>query len=117
MAKLVNCKSCGKEVAKSAKVKKIEYKIPALQKKFCDNIEAFYSEYKNASNELKKSNVRRKRKEKIKKTLNSLNIKNWVGKLDSFGTNSDGKAFISIQPFDTDFLIKTWNNALSDIRG
>jgi hypothetical protein len=94
---------------------KTEIKIPTIQKQMSESVVSFYSDYRSASNELKKSNVRRKRKEKLKQIMKSLIIKNWIGKLDSLQTNSEGKAYISIKPIGADFEIKTWNNALSDI--
>lgn len=89
--------------------------IPADQQSFVKLVESYYDSYRQAPNELKKSALRAERKTAIQGALGKLTIQGWVGTLREMGTNSDGKAYITIQLQGSKIEIKTWNNALSDI--
>lgn len=96
----------------------VEVDIPEQQKQFIAAVNTAAKEYNAAANELKKSAVRKKRIGMIRQALKgSRQIKDWKGIIKNMGTNSDGKAYIEIELLgDRDIEIKTWNNALSDIR-
>ncbi len=89
--------------------------VPSKQEEFIKTIESFYRPYRLADNELKKSALRTERKVAIQLILQDLMADEWIGKLKSMGTNSEGKAYIEIQLNNSNIEVKTWNNALSDI--
>jgi len=117
------CKQCKEEKLNEVKqsegtltAKEIpNIEIPQDQENFIKLIESFYEGYKQAPNDLKKSALRAERKISIENFLQSLNVKGWVGKLRTMGTNSDGKAYIEIELEGSKIEVRTWNNALSDI--
>lgn len=99
----------------SATVPEVVIDMPESQEKFVTLIQSFYQPYKNAPNDLKKSALRNERKVAIQNFLSNLNVKDWVGKLKTMSTNSEGKAYVEIQLENSNIVVKTWNNALSDM--
>lgn len=90
-------------------------KIPASQQNFINAVTSVMTDYKSAPNELKKSAVRKTRREKIRAALNGKRkVVNWVGTLKNMSTTSKRNAYVSIRPEGSDFCIQTWNNELSD---
>lgn len=59
--------------------------------------------------------MRAERKIAIQNFLSDLNIQNWVGRLKTMSTNSEGKAYIDIQLENSNIEVKTWSNGLSDM--
>lgn len=89
--------------------------LPNTETMFITTIESFHGPYDNAENELKKSALRSQRRDKIRAVLQSRDVSRWIGKLKLMKTNSEGKAYVTIQLPDTRIEIKTWNNGLSDV--
>lgn len=89
--------------------------VSAEQQNFVKIVESYYSLYKQAPNELKKSALRAERKTAIQGALGTMTVQDWVGTLRDMGTNSEGKASLTIQLAGSKIEIKTWNNAVSDI--
>ncbi|HWO56434.1 MAG TPA: hypothetical protein VNN55_02590 [bacterium] len=90
--------------------------IPADQLRFVSAVEAFYDAYEDAPNELKKSALRTNRRGEIANALSGdRTVSSWAGTLRDMGTNSEGKAYVSIQLEGSKIRVQTWNNALSDI--
>lgn len=90
--------------------------LPQSQLSFIQTVESFYEPYVNAPNELKKSALRTQRKNSIRNILRSLQVSEWIGTLKDMGTNREGKAFIEIKLEGAEsIVIKTWNNAFSDV--
>ena len=90
--------------------------LPAKQLAFHEAVEPYYDSYWDAPNELKKSALRTQRKGDIKQALGgSRTVSGWVGTVKTMGTNSEGKAYVTIQLKDSKIRVKTWNNGLSDI--
>jgi len=90
--------------------------LPAKQQAFTTAVESYFSPYRSAPNELKKSTLRTQRSGAIKKALgNSKAVSGWVGTLKKMSTNSEGKAFIEIKLDGSDVMVQCWNNGLSDI--
>ncbi|MDP8256270.1 MAG: hypothetical protein P9M14_11015 [Candidatus Alcyoniella australis] len=91
--------------------------LPAKQVAFTHAVTIFFHQYRSAPNELKKSALRTQRRNGIKTALaNSRSVKDWIGKIDNMGTNSEGKAYIYIKMESEDRIkLGTWNNAFSDI--
>jgi hypothetical protein len=69
--------------------------------------------FEQAKNELQESSLRRTRKKELAAALIDRSVTDWIGKIESLETNSDGKAMVSLSIGDN-IEIKTWNNALSD---
>lgn len=94
------------------------YTIPQVQADFIAAVNSAMGLYEQAPNELKKSAVRTNRSNAIAAAMkNNRNINGWVGKITELKTNSEGKAFIAIRLIgsQSEILVKTWNNGLSDI--
>ena len=106
--------------------------LPPDQHTFLGMISSYAEAYKGQNNELKKSQMKNTRDAALRQS-GLANPTNWKGTLASFGTNSDGKAYVSVAlpsggsityrgPDGKDYTapvadveIKTWNNGLSDI--
>ena len=97
----------------------ISYQIPPGQSNLISTVNDFVSPYRNAPNELKKSALRTQRGNSLGEALgNSRQATDWVGTIKSMSTNNEGKAILEIallQNGGTPIMVKTWNNALSDI--
>ena len=85
---------------------------PDSQKRLIEICIKYDSEYRRGANELQKSATRTNRRRELQQ-LGLRSVNNWIGTLSSFGTNRDGKAYITIN-MDDNVSVKTWNNALSD---
>ena len=88
--------------------------VQTSQQAFINAVTSSMAEYK-ASNELKKSAVRKTRRQKIRAALKEKRkVVNWVGTLKDMSTTSERNAYVSIQPEGSNFFIQTWNNEVSD---
>ena len=89
--------------------------LPSDEETFVSTIKSSQVPYKDAPNELKKSALRSGRASSIRTALNGKRkFTNWIGKLESMSTTSDGHAVVSVSIAD-DLHLKTWNNAVSDV--
>jgi hypothetical protein len=92
--------------------------IAREQSLFVNTVDAFIPRYEAAPNELKKSELRKLRANAIAQltstTLRGTQINNWIGTVQKMGTNTDGKAHITIMLLNSKTAVATWNNALSD---
>jgi len=80
-----------------------------------DNVILFYSEeFNKAANELQESVLRKERAKAIAALNMGLYVEDWVGTLDNFGTNTEGKAYIKIR-LSRYLNVNTMNNAFSDM--
>jgi len=105
-----------KEEEKQKGIEKPKIVLPQTQSAFIQKVESFYEPYYEAPNELKKSALRKQRKDAIREIIKNKRVSNWIGTLKSMETNSEGKAAIVIRLEGAESItIKTWNNALSDI--
>jgi len=104
------------ESSSNSPITKID--IPADQQNFINAVKNAKTDYASASNELKKTAVRRQRSGNIQKALNGgLAIKNWVGRVKDMSTTTKGNAYLSISLEGANIRIQTWNNELSDLVG
>jgi len=88
---------------------------PPDEVEFVRTVESYYPLYSAADNDLKKSSLRVDRKQAVATLVPSHTATNWTGTLGTLGTNSDGKAYVTIVlDGATKLGVKTWNNALSD---
>ena len=93
-----------------------QYSTPN-QTAFHKTLDGFSQEYREASNEIKKSAVFRKKRDYLLATVPTGKISNWVGTIKRIGTTKGGDfAFVDIESDIAGYKIsyKTWNNGLSD---
>lgn len=90
-----------------------------FQKGFIKIIAEYAAKYPKGENELQKSALVTERNNHFR-TLNGdpRKIKGWVGVLESMGTTSEGKAYITVRlsPPPRLLTFSTWNNSLSDFQ-
>lgn len=70
--------------------------------------------YNAGSNDMAKGAARPARGASICRTVPHLRISNWVGKIATLSSNSDGNGVLAITLADN-VTIRTWNNSLSDL--
>ena len=88
------------------------------QEAFHNALKGFSKEYRESSNEIKKSAVFRKQRDYLLNTLPSGRVSNWIGTINRISTTKGGDyAAVSIESDIAGYQItyKTWNNKLSDI--
>lgn len=72
-------------------------RIPDLQLRFTQEVEAFIPLYKQAPNELVKTDLRRQRRTRLSQILPNLSISGWVARIHSMRTDSNGLAYIALR--------------------
>jgi hypothetical protein len=88
---------------------------PQSQSNFVNLVETYSSRFGGAKNELQESIMRDERRGAILDVLESgLSVANWQGTISQLETNMEGKAILSVR-VSPNVVLKTWNNALSDI--
>jgi hypothetical protein len=87
---------------------------PEVQKKFESIVEKYKRQFAGADNQIQQSQARANRKNELVALEMGGNIENWIGTLDTIGTNGEGKAYIAIKLNGT-ITLSTWNNAFSDM--
>jgi hypothetical protein len=94
----------------------IDAEIPNDQRYFMETVLNFTKPYKRASNELKKSSIRRQRMNAIKKILpRNLIINGWIGKISILKTTGDGNAYLAIKLLGSQKIkVGTMNNEFSE---
>jgi len=86
---------------------------PRSQILFENVILQYAQEFDRAQNELQESVSRKNRRNAIAALNMGVYVEDWVGTIDTLGTNMEGKASIKIR-LNPNLSVKTWNNALSD---
>jgi len=90
--------------------------LPSDQLELIRVVNDCMTEYQAQPNELKKSAVRTKRGEMLKKALsNSCQVKDWIGTIKEMKTTGDGNAILVMQIADSPATIGTTNNEFSDL--
>lgn len=87
---------------------------PALQNKFLAFIRTAQEKARAAKNDMQRGGILSERNQNICGILQMPTVENWIGRVDDVNSTSDGKGVLSVEIFE-DVLIKTWNNALSDV--
>lgn len=72
------------------------------------------AEAAKVENDMQLGGVKAKRDSTLCATITSLVVQNWVGKVEDVSSNSDGKGVFKVS-VARDVLVKTWNNAFSDM--
>jgi hypothetical protein len=88
--------------------------IPDQEAKFVAVSVAAREAYKAGANEMAKGAARPYRAKGLCNQAQGRAIQNWVGKIETLSSNSDGKGVLSVVIGDKIYL-KTWNNSVSDI--
>jgi hypothetical protein len=92
--------------------------FPKTQQDFLSVLQSTENEYKEQSNELKKSAVKTKRGNLIKNALgNTRNFVEWIGIVRNMETTSKGNAIFEVELEGTGVTIMTMNNEFSDLFG
>tara|TARA_Y100000385_G_C12936099_1_gene568906 strand:- start:309 stop:899 length:591 start_codon:yes stop_codon:yes gene_type:complete len=73
------------------------FEIEEKQKEFVTLIDSMRTLYLGEENQLKLTNIRKQRKEELKKLFKNRNVSNWKGKITSLTTGSDQKAYVEIK--------------------
>jgi hypothetical protein len=86
------------------------------EREFISIVNSFETRYEEASNEFQKSAVRRERAVAFANIISDRSVQNWIGKISSMETNSDGNGILYVElPGSSRIKVTTWNNSFSDI--
>lgn len=77
-------------------------------------VTAAQAEGAKVENDMQLGGVKANRDSALCNELKTPVVENWVGKIESIGSNSDGLGVLSVS-IASKVLVKTWNNAFSDI--
>jgi len=88
--------------------------LPAAEARLIQIVSSAQTESRNAENDMQRGGIKAKRDKALCEGITSLAADNWIGKIETLDSNSDGKGVLSIE-IAPDITVKTWNNALSDI--
>lgn len=89
--------------------------LPPDEARLVEIVSLAQAESKKAENDMQRGGIKAKRDEVLCRAINSLAVTNWIGTIKKVNSNSDGKGVLEIL-MAKDIEIKTWNNALSDLR-
>lgn len=92
----------------------VEEPLPDAEKRLIAAVRAAADSYKGAQNDLAKGATRAVRARAICAAVRPGTVKDWVGKVATLSSNSDGKGVISVE-IAPKIHVQTWNNALSDV--
>lgn len=101
------------EVSAAIEPPKPSIEISQQQAKFQETVASFYSPYRAAPNELRKSKIRAERRAALQKLMPNRGVKDWIGKLTTMRTTGKGNAYIEIE-LEEGMIVKTMNNEFSD---
>jgi hypothetical protein len=86
---------------------------PEEERKLVIAIERAREAYAAGANDMAKGAARPARAKAICAALNGLQVRDWVGTVDTLSTNGDGLGVLSVK-IGKDIWVETWNNGLSD---
>ena len=86
--------------------------MPADEKQFIEIVKQAQTASRSAANDMARGAALATRNNGLAKV--SLDVTDWVGKVTSIDSNSDGWGVLVIE-IAKDISIQTWNNSLSDI--
>ena len=87
---------------------------PAEQRRFVEIVVQPQQEFKRADNAMQKGGAKQRRESALCKLLPEREVTGWTGKVTTIDANSDGKGVLGIE-IAPNVLVKTWNNAFSDM--
>lgn len=86
---------------------------PAEQRRFVEAVATHATLYVNAANDMAKGATRPARARALCAAMPSLQVANWVGRIVTLSSNTDGLGVLGIE-IAPNVLLKTWNNSFSD---
>ncbi|HME35040.1 MAG TPA: hypothetical protein VKF84_07365 [Candidatus Sulfotelmatobacter sp.] len=92
---------------------RVEVPIPANEKEFILAVQQGQAAFRSAPNEMAQGGTRSERRIAICQSLRQISVSDWVGRIDTLSSNSDGKGVLEIS-LAPDIRVKTWNNDFSD---
>jgi hypothetical protein len=87
--------------------------LPEPQLQFVRTVSDAQSKARSAENDMQRGGIKAARDKQMCSQLQTRSAKDWIGKVERVGANSDGKGVFSVE-IAKDVEVKTWNNALSD---
>jgi hypothetical protein len=87
--------------------------MPPQEDNFISIVSLAQVDSKSADNDMQKGGIKAKRDRAICNLMANKAVKNWVGKVQKVGANSDGKGVLEIS-LAKNITVKTWNNEFSD---
>ena len=87
---------------------------PDEQRQFVSTFQRAIDDYNEASTELQAANALNVRDAELCTITSQGQVDDWIGVVESVGANGDGKGVLAIE-IAPDLVLKTWNNAFSDI--
>jgi hypothetical protein len=87
--------------------------IPPQEENFIKIISQAQADAKNADNDMQRGGIKARRDKSVCALMTNKAVKNWVGKVNKVGANSDGKGVLVIT-LAKGITLKTWNNDFSD---
>jgi hypothetical protein len=88
--------------------------LPPLETNFISIVAKAQGDSRQADNDMQKGGIKAKRESSICNSMTSFQVQDWIGTIKTIDSNSDGKGVLEIL-IAPDVLVKTWNNAFSDI--
>ena len=88
--------------------------LPPSETSFIEVVSTAQGNSQRTENDMQKGGVKATRDKAICNTMTSPEVRDWIGTIQTIDSNSDGKGVLAIS-IAPDVLIKTWNNAISDI--
>ena len=89
-------------------------KVPDDQARFIGIVRVSQGKVGSTRNDLQRAQLRDERASELRKNFTEVRVKDWTGSIVDITTNSEGLGVLSIRIADN-ILVKTWNNAISDI--
>ena len=86
---------------------------PAEQRRFVEAVATHTTLFANAANDMAKGATRPARARALCAALPSLQVANWVGRIETLSSNSDGLGVLGVE-IAPQVVLKTWNNSFSD---
>ena len=88
--------------------------LPPLEASFISIVAKAQNDSRQTDNDMQKGGVKAKRDKSICNAMTSFQVQDWIGTVQKIDSNSDGKGVLEIL-IAPDVVVKTWNNAVSDI--
>lgn len=88
--------------------------LPPMEARLIEIASTAQFESRKADNDMQRGGIKSKRDKALCESITSLAVMDWIGTIKKIDSNSDGKGVLEIE-IAPDILIKTWNNAFSDM--
>ncbi|SEQ64719.1 hypothetical protein SAMN05216522_10522 [Rosenbergiella nectarea] len=86
---------------------------PTVEKDFVSIVKDAQDKAKSAENDMQLGGIKAQRDALVCSVVQDKHVNEWIGKVDTMSSNSDGKGVVSIS-LSEDINVKTWNNDISD---